>query len=117
MSTAPSPDTPRPNWMNGLHWDVSPPFRVEWLSTIPVQFSWVHHLKNSCNDGLAVLVGKDGQEIDPSCGRELLRIMRAEYEKKKAFVSGPGGVSHGRDRNTNTVGGRGGDYVKKENFD
>lgn len=112
MATAPSPDTPRPNWMNGIHWDVSPPFRVEWLSTVPVQFSWVGHLKNSYNEDTPVLVGKDGQEIEPRCGRDLLHIMRLEHEKRKEFVAGPG-VNHGRGRNS-SFGEHGGVAVKQE---
>lgn len=115
MATAPSPDTPRPKWMNGIHWDTSPPFRVEWLSTVPVEFSWIGHLKNSFNESIPVLVGKDGQEIDPRCGRELLRIMRSEYEAKMNFLSGPG-MSPGRGNNDN-FGGREGGNVKRETED
>lgn len=98
--------------MNGIHWGASEPFRVEWLSTVPVEFSWVGHLKNNYNDGIPVLVGKDGQEIDPRCGRDLLRIMHSECGSN--FVSGPG-MSQGRGRNS--IGGRGGDFVKKESDD
>jgi YTH domain-containing protein 1 len=76
MTTAPSPDTPRPKWMNGIHWDTTPPFRVEWLSKTPVGFFRIGHLKNSLNENYPVLVGKDGQEIEEECGRALMHEMQ-----------------------------------------
>ncbi|KAK3384406.1 YT521-B-like domain-containing protein [Lasiosphaeria ovina] len=85
MATAPSPDTPRPKWMSGIHWDVSPPFRVEWLSKVPVEFFRVGHLKNRYNEYLPVLVGKDGQEIEEECGRQLLLEME-QFAEAKADV-------------------------------
>ncbi len=68
MATAPSPDTPRPRWIKGIHWRSSPPFRVDWLSTTSVPFYYVGHLENRLNDNLPVLVGKDGQEIEKNAG-------------------------------------------------
>ncbi|KAK0709651.1 YTH domain-containing protein [Lasiosphaeria miniovina] len=85
MATAPSPDTPRPKWMNGIHWDVSPPFRVEWLSKVPFEFFRAGHLKNRYNEYLPVLVGKDGQEIEEECGRQLLLEME-QFAEAKAGV-------------------------------
>ncbi|KAK3381502.1 YT521-B-like domain-containing protein [Podospora didyma] len=82
MATAPSPDTPRPKWMSGIHWDTSPPFRVDWLSKVAVEFFRIGHLKNSYNENAAVLVGKDGQEIEEECGRELLHEMQLFAEAK-----------------------------------
>jgi hypothetical protein len=61
--------------MNIIHWETTPPFRVEWLSTVEIHFRHVGHLKNSLNEGAAVLIGKDGQEIDEDCGRKLVREM------------------------------------------
>ncbi|KAK3692303.1 YT521-B-like domain-containing protein [Podospora appendiculata] len=97
MATTPSPDTPRPKWMNGIHWDTSPPFRVEWLSKVPVEFFRIGHLKNSYNENMPVLVGKDGQEIEEKCGRELLVEMQAYADER---ADGDGGMrnphaSHG----------------------
>ncbi|KAK3333758.1 YT521-B-like domain-containing protein [Cercophora scortea] len=89
MATTPSPDTPRPKWMNGIHWDTSPPFRVEWLSKVPVEFFRIGHLKNSYNENMPVLVGKDGQEIEESCGRELLYEMQAFADER---IDGDGGM-------------------------
>jgi hypothetical protein len=50
---------------------------VEWLSKTSVDFFRIGHLKNAYNEHLSVLVGKDGQEIDPQCGGSLLREMEA----------------------------------------
>ncbi|KAH8879598.1 YTH-domain-containing protein [Thozetella sp. PMI_491] len=75
MSTAPSPDTPRPRWLSGMHWDTTPPFRVEWLSMTEVGFQWIGHIKNTLNENRPVLVGRDGQEIEEQAGRELFQEM------------------------------------------
>ncbi|KAM7224088.1 hypothetical protein V8F06_000561 [Rhypophila decipiens] len=75
MATTPSPDTPRPSWMSNVHWDSSPPFRIEWLSKVPVSFTLVGDLRNSFNEDHPVLVGKDGQEIEENCAIDLLRVM------------------------------------------
>ncbi|GAB1315859.1 YTH domain-containing protein 1 [Madurella fahalii] len=105
MTSAPSPDTPRPSWVSGIHWDTSDPFRVQWLSKTSVEFFRIGHLKNAYNDGQPVLVGKDGQEIEEGCGTELLREMEAFAESlwRDQRDSGPshGGVYAGR-------------YVKRE---
>jgi hypothetical protein len=66
--------------VNGIHWEVSHPFRVEWLSKSSVEFFRIGHLKNPYNEGAPVLVGKDGQEIEEECGAELLREMEAYAE-------------------------------------
>ncbi|KAK4103247.1 hypothetical protein N658DRAFT_390721, partial [Parathielavia hyrcaniae] len=75
MSTAPSPDIPRPSFVKGIHWDTSDPFRVQWLSRTAVDFWRIGHLKNALNEHQPVLVGKDGQEIEEECGAELMRAM------------------------------------------
>ncbi len=80
MVSPPSPDTPHPTFERGIHWEVSPPFRVQWLSKTSVEFFRIGHLKNALNEGLAVLVGKDGQEVEEGCGRELVREMFAFAE-------------------------------------
>ncbi|KAK3945494.1 YTH domain-containing protein 1 [Diplogelasinospora grovesii] len=87
MTTAPSPDTPLPKWMHNIQWETTPPFRVEWLSKVAVEFKRIGHLKNSLNENLAVLVGRDGQEIEEGCGHELLR----EMERIAEFQTGPFG--------------------------
>ncbi|KAG7286204.1 hypothetical protein NEMBOFW57_008510 [Staphylotrichum longicolle] len=73
MATPPSPSNPPPTFTRSIHWDTSDPFRVQWLSKTHVEFFRIGHLKNSLNEGAAVLVGKDGQEVEEGCGRELVR--------------------------------------------
>ncbi|KAK0708273.1 YT521-B-like domain-containing protein [Lasiosphaeris hirsuta] len=80
MSSAPSPETSRPRWMSGINWNTSDPFRVQWLSKTSVEFRHVGHLKNSFNEHMPVLVGKDGQEIEEGCGHALAREMKAFAE-------------------------------------
>ncbi|KAL2262762.1 hypothetical protein VTK26DRAFT_152 [Humicola hyalothermophila] len=119
MVSAPSPDTPRPRWVKGIHWEVSDPFRVQWLCKTTVEFWRIGHLKNPYNNDLPVLVGKDGQEIEGSCGTELLREM-------EAYVESLGGKDHHHHHESSRGGwgygggGRGGSwgnegkYIKRE---
>lgn len=95
MASAPSPDIPRPTFVKGIHWDTSDPFRVQWLSKTAVEFFRIGHLKNPYNDNMSVLVGKDGQEIEPGCGAELLREMEIIAEASGGSGGGDGsGHSH-----------------------
>ena len=91
MISPTSPSNPSPRWTANLNWECSNPFRVRWLSKIEVEFWRIGHLKNSLNEGMAVLVGKDGQEIEENCGANLLRemfdIARDKYERRDASVS------------------------------
>jgi len=75
MTTAPSQSTPRPKWMVGIHWETTQPFRVEWFNKTTTSFQYVHHLRNALNGDLPVIIGKDGQEIEESCGRDLIKEM------------------------------------------
>lgn len=120
MATAPSPDTPRPRWANSLQWDSSPPFRIDWLSTVEVQFGRISHLHNSLNNDLPVLVGKDGQEIEEECGRRLLeqmgRVIRSENDHAYRDPGPPESPRADRTRGRGgfRIRGRGGSYVKSE---
>ncbi|KAK0640992.1 YT521-B-like domain-containing protein, partial [Cercophora newfieldiana] len=86
MVTAPSPDIPKPRWITNINWEVSDPFRIEWLSKTEVEFYRIGHIKNAYNEGNAVLVGKDGQEVEEEAGRKLLKemlaIAQAKYEAR-----------------------------------
>jgi hypothetical protein len=63
--------------LHGINFRTSDPFRVEWLSKVEVEFYRIGHIKNPYNENRAVLVGKDGQEVEENCGRELLGEMLA----------------------------------------
>ncbi|KAH8811990.1 YT521-B-like domain-containing protein [Xylogone sp. PMI_703] len=71
---------PDPSWTKSIHWEDAGSFKVRWLVIHTTRFNLVGHLKNSLNDNLAVLVGKDGQEIEEKCGDELIRIIDEEAE-------------------------------------
>lgn len=66
---------PTPPWVKNLLWKSSPPFHVRWITVSETRFSRVGHLKNALNEGQAVLVGRDGQEIEEECGVELCEVI------------------------------------------
>ncbi|KEQ75403.1 hypothetical protein M436DRAFT_79815 [Aureobasidium namibiae CBS 147.97] len=81
MTSPPSPSVPQPGFCKKLKWPCSPPFRIRWICTTSVHFKFVGHLRNTMNlgeDGQphAVLVGKDGQEVDKSAGEGVVKILR-----------------------------------------
>ncbi|MCJ1231207.1 hypothetical protein MMC12_007884 [Toensbergia leucococca] len=82
---------PIPSWAKHLIWDATPPFRLKWITIAETRFSKVGHLKNRLNDGQAVLVGRDGQEIEEVCGRGLCEIIDEEG-RLNAAVEGDWGV-------------------------
>lgn len=91
MISPSNPANPVPRWAESLHWGTSNPFRVRWLCKTEIEFYRIGHLKNRLNENRAVLVGKDGQEIDEGCGAELLKTMFAiaqdKYERRDAALS------------------------------
>jgi hypothetical protein len=74
---------PQPEWVKDLRWPSSPPFYIRWFTVAETRFSRVGHLKNLLNEGQAVLVGRDGQEIDEQCGRALCELI--DDEKARVF--------------------------------
>ena len=78
MTSAPSEDNPAPAWSKPLIWEASPPFHIQWIVISETPFHRTGHLKNEYNDGHAVLVGKDGQEIEPKCGAALCEVIDEE---------------------------------------
>ena len=54
------------------------PFRVEWISTNRLSFSRTKHLRNPWNHGREVKISRDGTELEPSVGRQLLE----EWDKR-----------------------------------
>lgn len=73
MTSAPDPKLPKPNHLSRLNWKTSPAFTLRWLSTTPIHFKLIGHLKNTFNiddkgEARAVLVGKDGQEVSADAG-------------------------------------------------
>ncbi|TAQ88039.1 hypothetical protein B7494_g3652 [Chlorociboria aeruginascens] len=69
-----------PSWQNAINWESAGAFRVKWLTICSTQFNTVGHLKNKYNENLAVLIGKDGQEIEENCGAALIDLIDQEAE-------------------------------------
>ena len=80
MASPPDPTLPKPPFCAKLNWGTSPTFKLRWLATTPVHFKHVGHLKNTLNlddkgEPMAVLVGKDGQEISAEAGSGVVGIL------------------------------------------
>ncbi|KAJ4295780.1 hypothetical protein N0V88_004482 [Collariella sp. IMI 366227] len=54
------------------------PFEIQWLSTTPLPFYRVKSLRNPWNQNREVKVARDGTEIEPSVGLELIRCFNKE---------------------------------------
>ncbi|KAJ9633961.1 hypothetical protein H2199_009166 [Coniosporium tulheliwenetii] len=74
---------PEPAWVKNLRWPSSPPFYIRWITIANTRFSRVGHLKNALNENLAVLVGRDGQEIEQNCGASLCELI--DEERNQVF--------------------------------
>ncbi|KXT00463.1 hypothetical protein AC578_1939 [Pseudocercospora eumusae] len=80
MTSPPDPKLPKPAWTAKLNWGTSATFTLRWLGTTSIPFRTVGHLKNTLNmneDGepLAVLVGKDGQEVSADAGMGVVWVL------------------------------------------
>ena len=80
MTSPPDPALPKPTFCAKLNWGTSPAFTLRWLGTSPVHFRYIGHLKNSMNlddrgEPMAVLIGKDGQEISPEAGMGVVSVL------------------------------------------
>ncbi|KAL9602058.1 MAG: hypothetical protein Q9179_002668 [Wetmoreana sp. 5 TL-2023] len=89
MQSLPSADIPAPTWQKALRWSTTDPFRIQWISITETRFNRIGHLKNALNEGEAVLVGRDGQEIEEECGRRLCELIdeeaRGHVRKHKGY--------------------------------
>lgn len=74
MESAPG-TAPIPTWAKNLLWESSGPFRIRWITINDINFHRVAHLTNRLNEDQPVLIGRDGQEIDPECGAALCRLI------------------------------------------
>jgi hypothetical protein len=54
------------------------PFRVDWIRTDQLSFSRTKHLRNPWNHGREVKISRDGTELEPSTGQQLLE----EWDKR-----------------------------------
>ncbi|XP_017662846.1 PREDICTED: probable ATP-dependent RNA helicase YTHDC2 [Lepidothrix coronata] len=49
-------------------------FKVEWIRKESIPFQFAHHLHNPWNDNKKVQISRDGQELEPQVGEQLLRL-------------------------------------------
>ncbi|PWZ00900.1 hypothetical protein BCV70DRAFT_84454 [Testicularia cyperi] len=74
------------------------PFRVEWIRTDPLPFHRVKKLRNPWRDNRQIKVSRDGTELEPGVGRQLLEEWDREDESQsKSQASGKPGPSLGSD--------------------
>lgn len=88
MQSLPSPNIPAPEWQKVLLWSSTDPFRIEWITVAETRFHAVGHLKNAYNEGLAVLIGRDGQEIEEVCGRRLCELIDETAKEQASYEDG-----------------------------
>ena len=71
---------PVPSWQKAITWESAGAFKVKWLVICSTRFHRIGHLKNEYNEGQAVLIGKDGQEIEENCASALVDLIDEECE-------------------------------------
>lgn len=59
------------------------PFPLEWIKTTPLSFNLVRRLRNPWRDNRQVKVSRDGTELEPNVGRQLL----AEWDRADQDVA------------------------------
>ena len=66
------------------------PFRVEWIRTDPLPFQRVKKLRNPWRDNRQVKVSRDGTELEPGVGRQLLEEWNRSASAAAVDSSKPG---------------------------
>jgi RNA recognition motif-containing protein len=64
------------------------PFKVEWIKTVPLSFSHVRKLRNPWRDNRQVKVSRDGTELEPNTGRQLLKEWQRVEDESAVVTSG-----------------------------
>ncbi len=70
-----------PEWQRSINWESAGAFKVRWLVICSTRFHRVGHLKHAYNENQAVLIGKDGQEIEENCGAGLIELIDEEADQ------------------------------------
>ncbi|KAL7621829.1 hypothetical protein AAE478_007329 [Parahypoxylon ruwenzoriense] len=77
MRSLPSENVPRPRWWNRMKWQISQPFKIDWISKATIDDSNVFHISNSLNDNLPVTRSRDGQEVEEYAGRQMVAVLES----------------------------------------
>lgn len=83
-----------PAWQRSINWESTGAFKVRWLVICATKFGRIGHLKNSLNDNQAVLIGKDGQEIEENCGAKLIELIDEEATEALTVWKDPEEISY-----------------------
>ncbi|TVY17622.1 30-kDa cleavage and polyadenylation specificity factor 30 [Lachnellula arida] len=70
-----------PAWQESINWESAGAFKVKWMVVCSTRFHRIGHLKNALNENQAVLIGKDGQEIEENCGLGLIELIHEEVQE------------------------------------
>jgi hypothetical protein len=76
----------------GSAWDL--PFRVQWIRTNSLPFVRTRHIRNPWNHDREVKVSRDGTELEPAVGQQLLD----EWERPSVAVDNSPGPSRSPER-------------------
>jgi hypothetical protein len=88
MTTPPDTKIALPSFCRTLRWPTSPAFKIRWLCVTSTNFRFVGHIRNRLyigdkGEAFAVVVGKDGQEVDGIAGEGVLAVMKKRENKEK----------------------------------
>lgn len=61
---------------------VGQPFYIEWKTTNPLPFSEIHNLRNPWRDNRLIKVSRDGTELEPNVGKQLISVWQAYLQKE-----------------------------------
>ncbi|TVY46284.1 Zinc finger CCCH domain-containing protein [Lachnellula occidentalis] len=70
-----------PAWQESINWESAGAFKVKWMVVCSIRFQRIGHLKNALNENQAVLIGKDGQEVEEDCGLGLIELVHEEVRE------------------------------------
>ncbi|WFD34166.1 hypothetical protein MCUN1_001002 [Malassezia cuniculi] len=59
------------------------PFSIRWVITQPLPFSKIQHLRNPWRDNRLVKVSRDGTELEPHVGDELLKVWESHLAEQQ----------------------------------
>ncbi|WFD24823.1 hypothetical protein MEQU1_003528 [Malassezia equina] len=62
---------------------VGRPFSLDWKITQPLPFSEIHNLRNPWRDNRLIKVSRDGTELEPNVGRQLMSVWESYLARQK----------------------------------
>ncbi|ODA80791.1 hypothetical protein RJ55_03751 [Drechmeria coniospora] len=91
MVSLPDATIAKKEWIRNINLtSVTAPFRVEWINMTETPFDNLGDLRNSYNEYRSVIVGRDGQEYPPECGRQMVKIFDESSQQGQLADAGRG---------------------------